>query len=228
VNKKQAAKRVDLDQGIRMDNAHSWHDREFGHERTVDETVNEHSGAYASHRPQRLGEAFLTLLERDQKRLLRLCAALEKIADGLPATGHQVRTGKVLAFLDKAFARHIFLHDKCLFPLVRSLEEKNEPIELMLRELAFEHSADRGLILEILSVFMGRDSHNAGLEALGYLLRSFFENYRRHSAWERATLYPLVRARLAGNTPRKQHDALLRASMGPSVSEAILKAAALC
>ncbi len=175
-----------------------------------------------------MAEAFLTLLERDQKRLLRLCATLEKIADGLPGTGHQARTGKVLAFLDKAFARHVFLHEKCLFPLIRSLEEKNEPVELMLRELEFEHSADRGLIVEILSAYMGRNSRNAGLEALGYLLRSFFENYRRHSAWERTTLYPIVRRHLVSGTPRKQHDALLRASMGANVSDAILKTAALC
>ena len=199
-----------------------------GSKRTVDETVNQHFGSNASRRPQPLGEAFLTLLERDHMRLLRLCAGLEKIADGLPGTGHQARTGKVLAFLEAAFARHVFLHEKCLFPLIRSLEEKNEPVELMLRELEFEHSADRGLIVEILSAYMGRDSRNAGLEALGYLLRSFFENYRRHSAWERTTLYPIVRAHLVSGTPRKQHDALLRASMGANVSEAILRTAALC
>ncbi|MFY9874918.1 MAG: hemerythrin domain-containing protein [Rhodomicrobium sp.] len=189
--------------------------------------MTQHFGSHASYRPQPLGEAFLTLLERDQMRLLRICAALEKIADGLPGTGHQRKTGKVLAFLDKAFSRHVFLHEKCLFPLIRSLEEKNEPLELMLRELEFEHAADRGLIVEILSAFMGRDSRNIGLEALGYLLRSFFENYRRHAAWERATAYPIVRKHLAGDT-RKQHEALLRVSMGPSVSDAILRAAALC
>jgi len=194
----------------------------------VDEKLNQHFGAYASHRPQPLGEAFLTLLERDQMRLLRLCAALEKIADGLPGAVHQKRTGKVLAFLDKAFSRHVFVHEKCLFPLVRSLEEKNEHTETMLRELEFEHSADRGLIVEILSAYMGRDSRNTGLEALGYLLRSFFENYRRHSAWERTALYPIVRTHLAGGTPRKQHDALLRASMGPGLSDRILRTAALC
>jgi hypothetical protein len=194
----------------------------------VDKKVNQHFGSRASHRPQPLGEAFLALLERDQMRLLRLCAALEKIADDLPGAGHHRRTGKVLAFLDKAFARHVFLHEKCLFPLISSLEEKNEAIEAVLRELEFEHSADRGLIVEILSAFMGRDSRNGGLEALGYLLRSFFDNYRRHSTWERATLYPVVRKHLAEGTPRKQHDALLRASMGVNVSEAILKAAAVC
>lgn len=194
----------------------------------MDETVIQQIGACASHRPEPLGEAFLSLLERDQARLLRLCAALERIADGLPATGHLIKTGRVLAFLDKAFSRHVFLHEKCLFPLIRSLEENNKPLELMLRELEFEHSADRGLIVEILSAFMGRDSRNAGLEALGYLLRSFFENYRRHSAWERAVLYPLARGHLAASMPKKQHEALLRASIGSSAGDAILKAVALC
>ena len=75
---------------------------------------------------------------------------------------------------------------------------------------------------------MSRDSRNAGLEALGYLLRSFFENYRRHSTWERTTLYPIVRKHLGGGTPRKQHDALLRATVGANVTDAILKTAALC
>ena len=108
--------------------------------------MTQHFGSHASYGPQPLGEAFLTLLERDQMRLLRICAALEKIADGLPGTGHQKKTGKVLAFLDKAFSRHVFLHEKWLFPLIRSLEEENRPLEHMLRELEFEHAADRGLI----------------------------------------------------------------------------------
>ena len=51
----------------------------------------------------------------------------------------------------------------------------------MLRELEFEHSADRGLILEILPPTWAR-LPDTGMEMLGYLLRSFFENYRRHSA----------------------------------------------
>ncbi len=189
--------------------------------------MNQHIGAHADHRLQPVGEAFLALLERDQMRLLRLCTALEKIADGLPGTGHEEKTAKILTFLDRAFARHVFIHEKCLFPLIRSLEEKKELIELTLRELEFEHSADRGLVLEILSTFMGRDSKNSGFEALGYLLRAFFENYRRHSAWERITLYPIVRTHLANGTPRKQHDALLRVSIGDCAAEDVPKLAAV-
>ncbi len=175
-----------------------------------------------------MGEAFLTLLERDQMRLLRLCTALEKIADGLPGSGKHDKTAKVLAFLDKAFARHVFIHEKCLFPLIRSLEDKREPVELVLQQLEFEHAADHELIVEITSAFMG--SANRGVEAqmLGYLLRAFFENYRRHCFWERNILYPIVRKHLVNGTPRKQHDAMLRLSMGLNVPEGALRAKALC
>jgi iron-sulfur cluster repair protein YtfE (RIC family) len=166
-----------------------------------------------------LGEAFLSLLERDQMRLLRLCTALEKIADGLPGSGQHDKTAKVLAFLDKAFARHVFIHEKCVFPLVRSLEEKREPVELILSQLEFEHAADHGLIVEIASAFMG----GAGLEAqaLGYLLRGFFENYRRHCAWERNALYPIVRKHLVSVAPRKRHNALLLLSMGLNAPDGV-------
>ncbi len=211
-----------------MANAHSFEYEEIGHERKLDKKVNQHIGSHGSHRPQPVGAAFLTLLERDQRRLLRLCARLEKIADGLPVAAHQKKSAEILAFLEKAFSQHVFLHEKCLFPLVRSLEDKSDAIERMLSQLEFEHAADRGLIVEILSAFMGRDFRNAGLEALGYLLRSFFENYRRHSAWERMTLYPIIKKHLAGGAPREQHDALLRASVGASVSDTILRALAVC
>ncbi len=202
----------------------------LGHERTVDERVNQHFGEYGSHRRQPLGDAILSLLQRDQMRLLRLCTALETIADGLPGSGSQQRTAKVLAFLDKAFARHLFIYEKCLFPMIRSLEEKNEPLELILQELEFEHAADRGLIVEIASAFMGRHERNGELNSqmLGYLLRAFFENCRRHCAWERNIVLPIIQQHLFGGTPRKQHDALLRLSVGLNEKRGSPKAAVLC
>jgi hypothetical protein len=33
---------------------------------------------------------------------------------------------------------------------------------------------------------------------VGYMLRSFFESYRRHIAWENTIVLPLARARLTG------------------------------
>lgn len=164
---------------------------------------------------QPLGEAFLAMLERDQRRLLRLCAALERIADGLPESRVQARTSRLLVFLSRAFDRHIFLHDKCLFPLMRSLLPERASIEAVLSQLEFEHASDHGLVLEITSVFENGSSRIAGAgdHVLGFLLRSFFENYRRHHVWEKSILYPIARKLIHGTAGRPQ-DALLRMALG--------------
>jgi iron-sulfur cluster repair protein YtfE (RIC family) len=189
-------------------------------------TVNQHVNAFKRMRREPLGEAFLALLERDQMRLLRLCVALEKIADALPGAGRHPRTVKVLSFLDKAFARHVFVHEKCLFPLIRSLEDRKEPVEAVLRQLEFEHAADQGLIVEIASAFMAPREAQARPHAqtLGYLLRAFFENYRRHCVWERIVLYPIAK-RLLVTGAAGQHEAMLRVSVGLDDPDGVLLSA---
>jgi iron-sulfur cluster repair protein YtfE (RIC family) len=159
---------------------------------------------------------FLDMLERDQRRLLRLCAVLEKVADGLPASRFHKKTGRVLAFLTKSFERHIFLHEKCLFPLIRSLAGAKAAIEPVLAQLEFEHASDHSLVLEISAAFFNDSGSQPGahVHVLGFLLRSFFENFRRHNSWERNILYPIARQQLAGETVAAQHDALLRVSLG--------------
>jgi iron-sulfur cluster repair protein YtfE (RIC family) len=161
----------------------------------VNDMIDQRGAANACRRPQLQGEAFMALLERDQRRLLRLCIALEKIADGLPASGQRCGTARILPFLDQAFTMHVLIHDKCLFPMVRSLAETSDGVELILRQLEFEHASDHGLIVEICSVFAGEACNKGGVETqiLGYLLRAFFENYRRHCAWESNVLYPIAR-----------------------------------
>ncbi len=168
-------------------------------------------------RLQPLGEAFLATLERDQRRQLRLCAALEKVADGLPRSRDLAKTARLLSFLNTAFQRHIFLHEKCLFPLISSLAGPGASIDPILAQLEFEHASDHGLVLEITSAFLNTREAQPGIHALGYLLRSFFENYRRHHAWESGIIYPIARHQLTGRGVAAQHDALLRVSLGLSV-----------
>ncbi len=168
-------------------------------------------------RLQPLGESFLAMLERDQRRLLRLCVALESIADGLPESRLHAKTARLLSFLNKAFERHIFLHEKCLFPLIRSLSGAKESIGPVLTELEFEHASDHCLVLEITSAFLNGSSGKKAIDihVLGFLLRSFFENYRRHHAWEKSILYPIA-WQLMDGTVAGRHDALLRVSLGIS------------
>ncbi len=164
-------------------------------------------------RLQPLGAAFIGMLERDQRRLLRLCGTLERVADGLPESRGHGRTARVLSFLNSAYERHIFLNEKCLFPLMRSIAGKAS-VEPVLTQLEFEHASDHGLVLEITSAFHNGSGEGANVHILGFLLRSFFENFRRHHSWERNILYPSAREHLAGGPIAAQHDALLRVSLG--------------
>jgi hypothetical protein len=145
------------------------------------------------------GPAFLAMLERDERRMLRLCAALERIADGLPQSREQGQTVRIISFLNKAFERHVFLQEKCLFPLIRGLSGTKASLEPVLLQLEFEHSCDQGLVLEITSAFWTRSGKpGVDVHVLGFLLRSFFENCRRHHSWESNILYPIARQHLDG------------------------------
>ena len=139
---------VDLNQG---------EGRFSGHAKSTGQVTNlgerwqirpETSGCKRS-RLQPLGEAFLVLLERDRRRLLRLCAALEKLADGLPRSCLGGRTARLLSFLNKAYDRHIFLYEKCLFPLVKSIAGPKVAIAPILAQLEYEHASDHGSVHEI-------------------------------------------------------------------------------
>jgi hypothetical protein len=165
---------------------------------------------------QPLGESFLAVLERDRQRLARLCAALEGLADGLPGScaGHQA--ARLIPFMDKAFDRHIFLHEKCLYPILRSLSGSKASVEPVLKQLEYEHACDHGLVHEITSVY-----ENAGWQTsadvcvFGFSLRAFFENCRRHLAWEAAILHPIAQGLMADEPAAVHHAALLRVSLEP-------------
>ena len=154
------------------------------------------------------------MLERDRRRLLRLCAALEKLADGLPKSCVGGRTARLLSFLNKAYDRHIFLHEKCLFPLARSIAGPKVDIAPILAQLEYEHASDHGSVHEIESAFLTGSCGQFDSCVLGFSLRSFFENCRRHIAWEANILHPIMHDLLMDGTAAAHHGALLRMSLG--------------
>jgi hemerythrin-like domain-containing protein len=163
---------------------------------------------------QPLGESFLAVLERDRQRLQRLCAALERLADGLPGSSAGPQAARLIPFMDKAYDRHIFLHEKCLYPILRSLSSSKAANEPVLKQLEYEHACDHGLMHEITSAYENA-SGQAGADVcvFGFSLRSFFENCCRHLAWEATILHPIAQGLLA-DEPAAHHAALLRTSLG--------------
>lgn len=140
----------------------------------------------------------IALLEKDQDEFLRLCVALEEIADALPGNVDFAKAEAAMLLLRDGFASHVSVQEELLFPLIRRRSAASDNIGAVLGQFEYEHAVDLGLAVEVaeaLSALIDRRGA-ANPEMLGYLLRCFFEGYRRHAAWERHVLYPICRHRL--------------------------------
>lgn len=127
-----------------------------------------------------------------------LCDVLEKIADGLPN-----EVDRRLAVTAAAMLRYDLplLHrdeEEGLFPLLESRCPPEDGMTALLAQLALEHKTDEGFageLAEALDVIAQGQSVDSP-EALGYMLRGFFESYRRHLYWENNVVLPIARKRL--------------------------------
>jgi hemerythrin-like domain-containing protein len=138
------------------------------------------------------------IFENEQEEFLKLCAALEEIADALPGNVDFCKAEAALVLLKDGFTSHITSQEDLLFPFLRQRAPENDNIEDCLAQLEYEHAIDQGLSVEVseaLGDLVGqRRAENP--ERLGYLLRCFFEGYRRHCAWEKIIVFPVCRKML--------------------------------
>ncbi|MGA7328625.1 MAG: hemerythrin domain-containing protein [Rhodomicrobium sp.] len=140
----------------------------------------------------RRDEAVL-LLERENARLLRLCAQMEAMADRLPAAFKAKRTLRLLQLTELSLKRHTAIQEQIIFPTIR--ERAGRQIDRLLKQCEYEHASDGGLLIEILerAINPGHSSDRTRVEAFGCLLRHFFEGKRRHLEWEKQALEPFMK-----------------------------------
>lgn len=137
----------------------------------------------------------LILYEHDLQ--LQLCDLLEQIADCLPKNVSPRAAQSAVNAIHELY-RHHEREEGCLFPIIQKRAKPHDNIDQILSHLKEEHATDESLAsemqenLEILAA--GNLPENPNM--LGYMLRGFFENYRRHISWENTVLLPLVRERL--------------------------------
>lgn len=140
----------------------------------------------------------LDLIEQEHLVQAQLCDSLERIADGLPDNVDRMLCRKVIHSLQFEVPLHHRDEELGLFPLIEKRAVPDDNIQDILARLALEHATDEcfaGELLESLeSLSEGRKLKNPDM--VGYMLRSFFESYRRHIHWENAIVLPLARARL--------------------------------
>lgn len=118
---------------------------------------------------------------------LALCDDLEAIADSLP--GNIVNQDCL--FAAKSLGRLIrdvhAYEEETLFPALRPMFPTSSEFGSAVDRLIFEHLTDECYADDIAEklLYLGTGGRDANMEALGYMLRGFFEALRRHIAFER-------------------------------------------
>ncbi len=129
---------------------------------------------------------------------VQMCDAMERIADGLPDDIDRRLCAQVAACLQFDLPLHHYDEESSLFPLLKMRALPDDGLEGILDRLASEHSSDTDFASEIAESLevLGQGKKSPNPDMLGYMLRGFFERYRRHVQWENALVMPLARIRL--------------------------------
>ena len=127
-----------------------------------------------------------------------MCDDLEKIADGLPDHVDQDLCMRVVRGMQNTLPLHHADEEKGLFPLLERRAKECDNIPSQLAQLRQEHETDEGFAEELIECLTAL-AHGKKLDnpdMCGYMMRGFFESYRRHIRWEQSVLLPLARRRL--------------------------------
>jgi len=120
---------------------------------------------------------------------LALCVELEEIADSLPASINKqkcIYAAKALCPLIRSIHHY---EESVLFPHIARQHAHSGPMLATLSRLKFEHLEDEGYAEELTEALLRLGSGEpVNDEAVGYMLRGFFEGVRRHIAFEKAYL----------------------------------------
>ncbi|MFP1632106.1 hemerythrin domain-containing protein [Zhengella sp. ZM62] len=156
----------------------------------------------------RFGGDAIEAFARAHEDKLSLCQTLEEIADSLP---DEVDKQKC-----KLAAREIWpllrsvhsFEEKIIFPALADRLAHLSGIEQTIARLKSEHAEDECYAEELTDtlLLLGAGDKGVNFDAVGYMLRGFFESVRRHVAFEREIVLRLVNDReMAGDTGRQTH-----------------------
>jgi hemerythrin-like domain-containing protein len=131
--------------------------------------------------------------EHGHAELARLCANLEKVADALPDNVDLSACGALARDMETIIPDVLRDEEDRLFPFLLRRFPGMPDLPPAFERLKAEHHADlchAEEVGEALTTFAaGRPSLST--DAIGYMLRGFFDGQRRHIAAERQLLLPL-------------------------------------
>ena len=156
------------------------------------------SEAAVSEKPTLLARNPLDMIASAHAVQVEMCDAMERIADGLPDEVDRRLCAQVASSLQFDLPLHHHDEEEGLFPLLRARARPEDAVDKILERLACEHDSDNDFASEIAEALetLGQGGRPASPEMLGYMLRGFFERYRRHVHWENQLVMPLARLRL--------------------------------
>jgi hemerythrin-like domain-containing protein len=140
----------------------------------------------------------LDLIAHDHALQIQLCDMLEQIADGLPDDVDRRLCREAASALNFDIPLHHRDEELCLFPLLLERGAGAGSMAEVLERLADEHAKDESFAAELAesldALAQGGTARNPDM--LGYMLRGFFEGYRRHIHWENTLVLPAARQHL--------------------------------
>lgn len=156
----------------------------------------------------------LDVIAHDHEVQVGICDALEHIADGLPDDVDRRLCGQVVSFLRYELPLHHLDEEEGLFPLLRQSAVTGEDMAVtgILSQLVTEHGKDESAADDFVDLLdaLGRGERPANPDLLGYMLRGFFESYRRHVLWENSFIIPAARRLLSEDSLKSLSDAMAR------------------
>lgn len=130
-------------------------------------------------------------IQRRHEAKLSLCDALERIADTLPGPVDRHLCLTVAAHLVPLVRDAQRYEEEAVFPAFAIDERRIASVRRLMAEHVEDHTLAEELTENLLAVGHGARIDNP--EALGFMLRAFFEAVRRHIAFEREHIVPLLR-----------------------------------
>lgn len=152
-----------------------------------------------------LGRNPLDVIAQAHAMQVQICDAMERIADGLPDEVDRRLCAQVAACLQYDLPLHHQDEEEALFPLLRARVKPEDGLDGILERLAAEHLTDTDFASEISEALelLGQGGLVSNPDMLGYMLRGFFERYRRHVHWENTLVMPVALARLTAEDLRE-------------------------
>ncbi|RWB97404.1 MAG: hemerythrin domain-containing protein [Mesorhizobium sp.] len=132
-------------------------------------------------------------MRRAHDEKLRLCDALERIADALPSVDRLTCLSTANAIVPLLRSIHQY-EETIIFPVYEEAMVGRNANLASTRRLRAEHVEDECFADEVTEILLaighGETVENA--EAVGFMLRGFFESMRRHIAFEREHVLPEI------------------------------------